>query len=194
VKIATPLEKLLCKDTKYIWTQECQEALDTLKEKLVTMSILVFPDWSKLFHVHVDASSIALGVVLVQPGEGNIDHLVYFSSCKLSDVENNYTTTEIRGVSVNSSDFIGSPCFKLPQLTLTHIGGLMQQLCRFLIFPPTRIYYKIFQNLYIQMLALDPYRFIDCREKVRSTKEENSTRGLFTLHHPPVSTCQPIDR
>jgi hypothetical protein len=32
------------------------------------------PDWSKIFHVHVDASSIALGEVLVQPGEGNIDH------------------------------------------------------------------------------------------------------------------------
>jgi hypothetical protein len=42
LNIATPLEKLLCKDTKYIWTQECQEALDTLKEKLVTVSISGF--------------------------------------------------------------------------------------------------------------------------------------------------------
>jgi hypothetical protein len=88
------------KDTKYIWTQECQEALDTLKEKLVTASILVFPNWSKLFHVHVDASSIALGVVLAQPSEGNIDHPVYFSSHKLSDAENNYTTTEHEGLTM----------------------------------------------------------------------------------------------
>jgi hypothetical protein len=77
-KIDAPLEKLH-KDTKYIWTQECQEALDTLKEKLVTVLILVFPDWSKIFHVHVDASSIVLGTVLVHLGEGNIDHLIYFS-------------------------------------------------------------------------------------------------------------------
>jgi hypothetical protein len=75
--------KVVCKDTKYEWTMECQQALDTLKEKLVTAPILVFPDWSKLFHVHVDASSIVLGVILAQPGEGNIDHLVYFSSQKV---------------------------------------------------------------------------------------------------------------
>jgi hypothetical protein len=41
--------------------------LDTLKQKMVTTSILVFPDWRKEFHVHVDASSIALGAVLAQP-------------------------------------------------------------------------------------------------------------------------------
>jgi hypothetical protein len=74
VKVIALLDKLLCKDTKYIWTQECQEALDTLKDMLVTTSILVFPDWTKIFHVHVDASSIALGVILVQPDEGNIDY------------------------------------------------------------------------------------------------------------------------
>jgi hypothetical protein len=64
-KIDTPLEKLLRKDTKYSLTSKCHEALDTLKEKLLTMLILVFLDWSKFFHVHVDASSIALGTILV---------------------------------------------------------------------------------------------------------------------------------
>jgi tripartite-type tricarboxylate transporter receptor subunit TctC len=80
--------------------QECQEALDTLNEKLVTTPILVFLDWSNLFHVHVDASSIVLGAVLAQWSEGNIDHLVYFVGHKLSDVENNYTTTEHEGLAM----------------------------------------------------------------------------------------------
>ena len=60
--------------------------------------ILVFPDWNKEFHVHVDASSIALGVVLGQPGEGDLDHLIAFTSRKLSSTEKIYTTTEREGL------------------------------------------------------------------------------------------------
>jgi hypothetical protein len=71
-----------------------------LKQKMVTMPILVFPDWSKEFHVHVDASYIALGVVLAQPGEGDIDHPLAFSSRKLSTTEVNYTTTEREGLAM----------------------------------------------------------------------------------------------
>jgi hypothetical protein len=36
------------------------------------------------FHVHVDALEISLGVVLMKPREGNLDHLVYSASQKLS--------------------------------------------------------------------------------------------------------------
>ena len=69
-------------------------ALNTLKENLATTPILVHPNWDKQFHVHIDASSIALGAVLAQPGEMTIDHLVYFASRKLSNAEKNYTMTE----------------------------------------------------------------------------------------------------
>jgi hypothetical protein len=83
-QITTPLEKLLKKEVKFQWNEECQKSLDTLKQKLVTTPILVFPYWKKEFHVHVDASSIALGTVLAQPGEGDLDHPIAFSSRKLS--------------------------------------------------------------------------------------------------------------
>ena len=42
--------------------------------------ILVFPEWNKEFYVHMDASCIDLGVVLAQPHEGEIDHLIAFVS------------------------------------------------------------------------------------------------------------------
>ena len=64
------------------------------KKKMVTSPILVFPDWNKEFHVHFDASSIALGIVLAQSCKGNIDHPIDFASIKLSTAEKNYTTTE----------------------------------------------------------------------------------------------------
>ena len=67
---------------------------------MVTVPILVFPDWNKPFHVHVDASGITLGIVLTQPGEGGIDHPIVYSSRKLSTAEKNYTTIEREGLAM----------------------------------------------------------------------------------------------
>jgi hypothetical protein len=61
------MEKILKKDCQFHWAEECQQSFDTLKQKMVTAPILVFLDWSKEFNMHVDASSISLGVVLAQP-------------------------------------------------------------------------------------------------------------------------------
>jgi len=63
-QITAPMEKLLKKEVTFCWNEDCQKSLDVLKGKMVTMPIIVFPDWKKEFHVHVDASCIALGAVL----------------------------------------------------------------------------------------------------------------------------------
>lgn len=99
-QIIEPMEKLLKHDAKFEWTQECQCSLDILKEKMVTTPILVFPEWKLPFHVHVDASSIALGVILAQPGEGGLDHPIVFLSRKISSAERNHTTTEREGLAM----------------------------------------------------------------------------------------------
>ena len=95
-----PMEKLLKYDVKYEWTEECQKSLDILKEKMVTTPILVFPDWKRSFHVHVDASSIALGIILAQPREGGIDHPISFARKNLTLAERNYTTTKREGLAM----------------------------------------------------------------------------------------------
>jgi hypothetical protein len=61
---------------------------------MVIAPILVFPDWEKTFHVHVDASSIALGAILAQPRAGDLDHSIAFTSRKLLELEQKYNTTE----------------------------------------------------------------------------------------------------
>jgi hypothetical protein len=71
-----------------------------LKQNMVTAPILVFPDWSKEFHIHVNASSIALGDVSAQLGIGEIDHPLAFSSRKLSTTKINYTTIEREGLAM----------------------------------------------------------------------------------------------
>jgi hypothetical protein len=54
----------------------------------------------KTFHVHVDASTITLGAILAQPGEGDLDHPIVFASRKLSDSEQNYNMTEREGLAM----------------------------------------------------------------------------------------------
>jgi hypothetical protein len=100
VQIMIPMENILKKDCQFHWIEESQQSFDTLKQKMVTAPILVFPDWSNEFHVHVNASSIELGAVLGQSGDGDIDHSLDFSSRKLSTTEINYTTTEREGLAM----------------------------------------------------------------------------------------------
>lgn len=48
----------------------------------------------------MDASCIALGAVLTQAGEGEMDHPIVFTSRKLLNAENNYSTTEHEGLAM----------------------------------------------------------------------------------------------
>jgi hypothetical protein len=56
---------------------------------MVTKHILVFPYWEKTFHVHVDASTIALGEIMAHPGAGDLDHPIAFASRKMLESEQN---------------------------------------------------------------------------------------------------------
>jgi hypothetical protein len=55
----------------------------------MTTPILVFTDWENTFHVHIDASTITLGEILVQLGVGDLDHPIAFARRKLSEYEHN---------------------------------------------------------------------------------------------------------
>ena len=92
-----PLEEPLREYQKFNWTEECDTSFDTLKRKLVEAHILRFPNWSIKFHVHIDASGLAIGVILIQCGEDGMDYLIIYSSRKLNKEEYNYSTIERRG-------------------------------------------------------------------------------------------------
>jgi len=81
------------KDAEFIWTDNCQEALDTLKSKLVTAPILRGPNWALPFHIHAYASNKVIGEALGQIDE-KLPYAIYFVSKNLSKVELNYTVTE----------------------------------------------------------------------------------------------------
>ena len=58
----------------FIWSQECAKSFELLKTKLVKAPILIFPNWSIKFHVHIDALEIKIGVILTQPIYDEMDY------------------------------------------------------------------------------------------------------------------------
>ena len=67
-KIAKPMTELLKKDTKFIWTEECEASFQELKKRLVTSPVLILPDQTKDYEVYCDASRRGLGAMLMQEG------------------------------------------------------------------------------------------------------------------------------
>ena len=96
-KVAKPLYALL---VEFVWTEECKESFQKLKQPLVTAPILRPPDWTKPFHVHIDASNFAIGYILAQPYKGNMDLPISYASRQLNSAEKNYTTIEREGLTM----------------------------------------------------------------------------------------------
>ena len=63
-KIAKPLYKLLEKDAKLLWDEDCQRSFEELKSHLTTAPIVRAPNWQLSFEVMCDASDLAIGAVL----------------------------------------------------------------------------------------------------------------------------------
>jgi hypothetical protein len=60
------MTKLLEKDVKFKWSQECEEAFLTLKKLLTTTPVLAQSDIEKPFDVYYDALGTGIGGVLMQ--------------------------------------------------------------------------------------------------------------------------------
>lgn len=80
----SPLTALLRKNSRFVWTKTCQTSFDLLKEALTNAPILAFPDFNKPFHLHVDASDNAVGLVLEQEYEMNTNRVVAYGGRSLT--------------------------------------------------------------------------------------------------------------
>ncbi|XP_016168626.1 uncharacterized protein LOC107611185 [Arachis ipaensis] len=56
-QIALLLTKLTCKDAPFVWTPECEESFQALKQKLTTASMLVLPEPNESFEISSDFKS-----------------------------------------------------------------------------------------------------------------------------------------
>ncbi|GKF72769.1 reverse transcriptase domain-containing protein, partial [Tanacetum coccineum] len=92
-KISRPMTRLLEKDTPFFFSNECIEAFQTLKKKLIEAPILIAPDWDLPFELMCDASNFAIGAVLGQRHEKHI-RPIHYASKIMTEEESHYTMTE----------------------------------------------------------------------------------------------------
>ncbi|GKB93639.1 reverse transcriptase domain-containing protein [Tanacetum coccineum] len=91
--ISKPMTKLLMKDAKFDFSDDCKKAFIILKERLTTTPIIISLDWNVPFKLMCDASDFAVGAVLGQRIDGKFQP-IYYASKTLNNAQEHYTTTE----------------------------------------------------------------------------------------------------
>lgn len=71
------------------WTAECEQAFETIKQKLTSPPILAYADFSKPFLLNTDASGTGLGAALYQV-QGGKERVIAYASRGLRASERNY--------------------------------------------------------------------------------------------------------
>lgn len=78
----------------FVWSSDCQTAMNYLKEKLTSAPILRFPDFSLPFFIHTDACDVGLSAALMQRNSEGQDVVVTYASGALHKSERPYSTPE----------------------------------------------------------------------------------------------------
>ena len=93
-KQAKPLTRLTGKNAKFEWLDEHQVAFEEIKKALTSPPVLKFPDPDKPFELWCDASSGAIGAVLIQRDTEDAPHPVQYISHQLSKQQQKWPIIE----------------------------------------------------------------------------------------------------
>lgn len=76
---ARHITRLTKKNVDFVWSEQCEEAFNYLKNTLINKPILQYPDYNKQFILTTDASKKACGAVLGQELDGKVMPIAYAS-------------------------------------------------------------------------------------------------------------------
>ena len=99
-----PMTQLIIKDSKFVWTEDCETGFQYLKTCLTGSPILKYPDPSKRYMVFTDASDTAAAAVLTQeyPDDNGkpIEMPVAYLSAQFSDTQFKWSTFVKEGYAI----------------------------------------------------------------------------------------------
>ena len=84
--VAAPLTDLLRKDQAYVWDDNCDNAFTEIKALLLTVPVLVTPDYYTPFKLQMDTSDQGISAVLLQKSSQKVDHPISYFSQKFINI------------------------------------------------------------------------------------------------------------
>jgi O-acetyl-ADP-ribose deacetylase (regulator of RNase III) len=99
-QITAPLRKLLKKDTKFCWSDECEAAFAKLKEALCTAPVLALPDLNRPYILTTDASTTGIAYILSQLDDEGREHVISYGGRSLHDNETKWCITELECLAI----------------------------------------------------------------------------------------------
>ena len=85
--IAKPLHHLTDEGCTFLWTDECERALEKLRHLLTTTPLLAYPDFNRPFILDTDASAVSIEAVLSQIDKTGQERVVAYGIRVLSKAE-----------------------------------------------------------------------------------------------------------
>ncbi|CAC5398863.1 unnamed protein product [Mytilus coruscus] len=92
-RIASPMINLTKKSENFVWSPECQESFEKIKDLLMTAPIVAYPADHGEYILDNDACDTGIGAVLSQVQEGQ-EKVIAYGSRTLNKAERNYCVTD----------------------------------------------------------------------------------------------------
>ncbi|RYE22183.1 MAG: hypothetical protein EOP45_08580, partial [Sphingobacteriaceae bacterium] len=128
-RTARPLNQLIKKGAKFVWTDDCTEAFETLKNRLLEAPVLCIFDPRRETELHTDASTHGYGGMLLQKQDDNKFHPVAYYSKTTKDEETRYHSFELETLAiVNALERFKPFLDGIPFTVVTDCNSLVQTL------------------------------------------------------------------
>lgn len=101
--VLEPFHHLLRKNTPFIWSNECQNALESIKDYLTSVPILAIFDRNLPITIYTDASAVGIGAVLKQTQKDGCEKPVAYFSKKLNEHQKKKKAIYIESIAIREA-------------------------------------------------------------------------------------------
>ena len=92
--VSEPLVRLTRKHVRFSWDEEQQSSFDQLKRALTSNSVMAHPQIGKPYRLYTDACGYAVGAILVQTDDNNVERVVQYVSHQLQGPQMHWPVIE----------------------------------------------------------------------------------------------------